>query len=44
MHHVKDVILEPNLKMVFGGPISKIEGPLECMPRVDMFPKMVQAN
>jgi hypothetical protein len=26
MHHVKDEILEPNPKMVFGGPISKTEG------------------
>ena len=27
-----------------GGAISKMEGPLECMPRGKMFPKMVQAN
>ena len=27
-----------------GGPISKMEGPLECMPRVEDVPKMVQAN
>ena len=27
-----------------GGPIPKMEGPLECMPRGKMFPKMVQAN
>ena len=40
----KDVILEPNPKMVFVGPIPKMEGPLECMPRVEMFPKIVQAN
>ena len=40
----KDMMLEPNPKMVFGGPIPKMEGPLECMPRVEMFPKMVQAN
>ena len=40
----KDVMLEPNPKMVFGGPILKMEGPLECMPRVEMFPKTVQAN
>ena len=40
----KDVMLEPNSKMVFGGPIPKMEGPLECMTRVEMFPKMVQAN
>ena len=40
----KDVILEPNLKMVFGGPILKMEGLLECMSRVEMFSKTVQAN
>ena len=40
----KDMMLEPNPKMVFGRPIPKMEGPLECMPRVEMFPKMVQAN
>ena len=40
----KDMMLEPNPKMVFGGPIPKMEGPLECMPRVEMFPKTVQAN
>ena len=27
-----------------GGPIPKMEGPLEFMPRVEMFPKTVQAN
>ena len=32
----KDIMLEPNLKMVFGGPIPKMEGPLECMPRAEM--------
>ena len=41
---LKNVMLEPNPKTVFGGPIPKIEGPLECMPRVKMFPKTVQAN
>ena len=40
----KDVMLEPNPKMVFGGPIPKMEGPLECMPRVERFHKTVQAN
>ena len=35
----KDVILEPNPKMVFGGSIPKMEGPLECMPRVAMSPR-----
>jgi len=40
----KDVILEPNLKMVFGGPIPKMEGPLECMPRMEDVPRTVQAS
>ena len=40
----KDMMLEPNPKIVFGGPILKMEGPLECMSRVAMFPKTVQAN
>ena len=35
----KDVMLEPNLKMVFGGPILKMEGPLECMPRAETPPR-----
>ena len=35
----KDVMLEPNPKMVFGGPIPKMEGPLECMPRAKMPPR-----
>ena len=26
MNHVKDVMLEPNLKTVYGGPIPKMEG------------------
>jgi hypothetical protein len=39
MNHVKDMMLEPNLKMVFGGSILKVEGPLECMPRVEMSPR-----
>ena len=40
----KDVMLELNPKIVFGGPIPKMERPLECMPRVEMFPMTVQAN
>ena len=44
MNHVKDMMLEPNPKTVFGRSIPKMEGPLECMPRVEMFPKTVQAN
>ena len=40
----KDMMLEPNPKIVFGGPILKMEGPLEFMPRVEMFHKTVQAN
>jgi hypothetical protein len=39
MNHVKDMMLKPNLKMVFGGSISKVEGPLECMLRVEMSPR-----
>jgi hypothetical protein len=38
------MMLELDSKMVFGGPIPKIEGPLECMPGVERFHKMVQAN
>ena len=26
MNHVKDMMLEPNPKMVYGGPIPKMEG------------------
>jgi hypothetical protein len=37
-------MLEPNPKMMFGGSIPKMEGPLEYMPRVEMFSKTVQAN
>ena len=36
---LKDMMLETNPKMVFGGPISKMEGPLECMPRAEMPPR-----
>jgi hypothetical protein len=32
MHHVKDEMLKPNLKTVFGGPIPKMEG----LSKVDM--------
>jgi hypothetical protein len=39
MNHVKDVMLELNSKMVFGGSISKVEGLLECMPKVEMSPR-----
>ena len=35
----KDIMLEPNPKLVFGGPIPKMEGPLECMPRAKMPPR-----
>ena len=31
MHHMKDVVMESNQKTV-GGPIPKMEGPLEYMP------------
>ena len=30
MHHVKDVMLESNPKMVYGGPIVKMEGLSKC--------------
>ena len=30
MNHVKDVMLEPNPKMVYGGPILKMEGLSKC--------------
>ena len=31
MNHVKDVMLEPNTKTVYGGPISKMEGLDKCL-------------
>jgi hypothetical protein len=30
MHHVKDEMLKPNPKTVFGGPIPKMEGLSKC--------------
>jgi hypothetical protein len=30
MHHVKDEMLEPNPKTVFGGPIPKMKGLNKC--------------
>jgi hypothetical protein len=30
MHHVKDEMLKPNPKIVFGGPILKMEGLSKC--------------
>jgi hypothetical protein len=30
MHHVKDEMLEPNPKIVLGGPIPKMEGLSKC--------------
>ena len=33
MHHMKDVMLEPNLKMEFGESIQKIEGLSKCRDR-----------
>ena len=44
MNHVKDVMLEPNPKMVYGGPIPKMEGPLEYMPEQEMLTKRVSSN
>ena len=40
----KDMMLEPNPKMVFGGPIPKMEGPLEYMPKWEMITKRVSSN
>jgi hypothetical protein len=37
MHHMKDVVLEPNLKTVFGGTIPKIEVLGEwCLTNTDL--------
>ena len=44
MNYVKDVILEPNPNMVYGGPIPKMEGPLEYMPEQEMLTKRVSSN
>ena len=41
MNHVKDVMLEPNPKIVFGGPIQKVEG---LSARTGDVTKTVQAN
>jgi hypothetical protein len=43
MNHVKDEMLEPNLKMVFGEPILKMEGPGVYAWSGDVR-KTVQAN
>ena len=42
MNHVKDVMLEPNPKTVYGGSIPKMEGLSECKDR-DVT-RTVQAN
>ena len=44
MNYVKDVILEPNPNMVYGGPIPKMEGTLEYMPEYEMLTKQVSSN
>ena len=44
MHHVKDVMMESNQKMAYGGPIPKMEGPLEYMPEQEMLAKRVSSN
>ena len=44
MNHVKDVMLEPNPKTVYGGPIPKMEGPLEYMLEWEMIAKRVSSN
>ena len=44
MNHVKDMMLEPNPKMVYGEPILKMEGPQEYMPEQEMLAKRVSSN
>ena len=44
MDHVKDVMLEPNPKTVYGGPIPKMEGPLEYMLEHEMLTQRVSSN
>ena len=44
MNHVKAMMLEPNPKTVYGGPIPKMEGPLEYMPEQEMITKRVSSN
>jgi len=39
MHHVKEMMLEPNLKAMYGEPIPKMGGPLECMSRMEDVPQ-----
>ena len=36
--------VEPNPKMVYGGPIPKMEGPLEYMPEQEILAKRVSSN
>ena len=40
----KDMMLEPNPKMVLGGPILKMEGPREFMPEPMMLAMRVSSN
>ena len=44
MNHMKAMMLEPNPKTVYGGPIPKMEGPLEYMPKQEMIAKRVSSN
>ena len=44
MNQVKDVMLEPNPKMMYGGPILKMEGPLEYMSEQEMLTKQASSN
>ena len=44
MNHVKDVMLETNPTTVYGGPIPKMEGPLDYMPEQEMLTKRVSSN
>ena len=36
--------MEPNPKTVYGGPIPKMEEPLEYMPEQEMLTKLVSSN
>ena len=40
----KDMMLEPNPKIVFGGPILKMEGPLEYISQQEMLTKQASSN
>ena len=44
MNHVKDMMLEANPKTVYGGPIPKMEGPLEYMYEQEMLTMWASSN